>query len=184
MDVTSFVETLQRDLRQAADAAGPEGRAAADRMLLALEPAVRLTVLDVLSQAAAEITAELPAGTVEVLLRGRDPELRVDVPRVPLVSEARDEPSAPPTATGPEPDDDGSVARVTLRIPETVKVRAEELAATAGQSLNAWIVAVLRRATADRAITVDIDLSSLPFGGRDPHDRSGGPGGRRVTGWI
>jgi hypothetical protein len=180
MDVTPFVETLQRDLQQAADAAGPEGRAAADRMLLALEPAVRLTVLEVLSQAAAEITADLPAGTVEVRLRGREPELRVDVPPPAPPTE----PSPPPGATPSEVDEDGSVARVTLRIPEGVKNRAEELAATAGQSLNAWIVAVLRRATTDRAITVDIDLSSLPFGGRDPRERSGGQGGRRVTGWI
>ena len=180
MDITRFVEALSRDLSGAAAAAGPEGRAAAERILLALEPAVRLTVMEVLAQAAAEISADLPAGVVEVRLRGRDPELVVDVPAAPAPPAAPGPPAppAPPAVdasdSSVEPDDEG-IARITLRLPESVKSRAEELAGRGGHSLNAWIVNALRRATSQDAANVDIDLSSIPFGGGTS---------RRMSGWV
>lgn len=180
MDINRYVESLRGDLAAAARAAGPEGEAVADRMTAALEPALRLTVMELLSQAAAEITAELPAGVVEVRLRGRDPDLVVEVPAAPLPPQ-----EAAPAPEPGEPDgveDDSTIARITLRIPESVKARAEELAARSGHSLNAWIVSVLRAATSHRAINVDIDLSSIPF----PGDQGfpGGRGQRRMSGWA
>ncbi|MFH5821115.1 toxin-antitoxin system HicB family antitoxin [Georgenia sp. AZ-5] len=164
MDITPYVETLRRDLLATAEIGGPEVRAAAERLLPGLEPAVRLALMDALSQAAAEITSELPAGSVEVRLRGREPELVVDVP-----TESRPAAAAPPLED--EEDGDDAVARITLRIPESVKARAEELAGRSGRSLNSWIVGALRAATRERVI--DIDLG----------DRRG-PRGRRMTGWV
>jgi len=80
-------------------------------------------------------------------------------------------------------DEDGAVARITLRLPESVKYRAEELATKGGHSLNSWIVNVVRAATRERAINVDLDLSSVPF-----LDRETFPGGRRgpkrMSGWV
>ena len=77
------------------------------------------------------------------------------------------------------------MARITLRIPESVKARAEEKAAKAGQSLNTWLVNVVRAATSDHAINVDIDLSSLAFlDNFDPFGGKGKPGSRRMTGWL
>src|SRR5579862_5356502 len=73
MDISPFVESLRQDLVRAAEAGGPETRGAAERLVLALEPAVRLTVMEALSQAAAEISAEAGGLAVEVRLRGRDP---------------------------------------------------------------------------------------------------------------
>ena len=175
MELAPFVDRLRADLLAASDAIGPESRPVAERLLLALDPSVRLTLLEVLAQSAAEITAELPAGVVDVRLRGREPEFVVDVPRVP----GPPEPAAQQVA--PEPDDeedDGAVARISLRLPESVKARAEEQAARGGYSLNAWIVTVLRAATTKRAINVDIDLSSIPFG-----DMPGGRG-RGLRGWV
>jgi len=96
MDITPYVESLRQDLAAAAEAGGPEARAAAERLALALDPAVRLALMDALSQAAAEITAELPAGSVDVRLRGREPELVVDVPTMPL-------PVPPPPPAPPSP---------------------------------------------------------------------------------
>jgi hypothetical protein len=185
MDITPYVDNLRRDLTSAAEAIGSEGRATAERMMLALEPAVRLALMEVLSQAAAEVTAELPAGTVEVRLRGREPELVVDVPLgAPSAPPALAVPPPAPGEPDEEPEDDDTIARVSLRIPESVKVRAEELASRSGHSLNAWIVAVLRAATTQRAINVDIDLSSIPF----PDDAIPGlgrrPGVRRMSGWV
>ena len=69
---------------------------------------------------------------------------------------------------------------------EGVKARAEEKAAAAGQSLNTWMVNVVRSATNDHSINVDIDLSSVPFVGYDPFagNRRQGQGNRRMSGWL
>ena len=69
----------------------------------------------------------------------------------------------------PEEVDDGNLARITLRLPESVKAKAEDRAAEAGQSLNTWLVNVVRAASRDGAINIDVDLSSIPFfGNGDP----------------
>lgn len=183
MDITPYVESLRHDLAAAAEAGGPEARAAAERLALALDPAVRLTLMDALSQAAAEITSELPAGSIDVRLRGREPEFVVDVPTMPMPAPI---PAAAPNTSTPEEAEeaeDGSVARITLRIPESVKFKAEELAAKSGHSLNSWMVNVVRAATRERAINVDIDLSSIPFFD-GPNFPSGRGRGKRMTGWI
>ena len=95
-------------------------------------------------------------------------------------------PSAPPAApSAEESEEDGAVARITLRIPESVKARAEELAARSGHSLNTWLVNIVRAATRENAINVDLDLSSIPFLGSDPFGGQGpGRANRRMTGWI
>jgi hypothetical protein len=185
MDITPYVESLRQDLAAAAEAGGPEARAAAERLALALDPAVRLALMDALSQAAAEITSELREGSVEVRLRGREPELVVDVPSGPALPAPPDPPAPPslPGSANEEDEEDGTIARITLRIPEAVKFRAEELAAKSGHSLNGWIVHVLRTATKERgAINVDIDLSSIPF--FDDGRPRGRQGPRRMTGWV
>ncbi len=178
MDITPYVESLRRDLMAAAEAAGPEARAAAERLTFALDPAARLALMEAVSQAAAEITAEMPAGSVDVRLNGRELDFVVDV-APPVAPE-------PPRAAPPEeePEDDGNVARITLRIPESVKAKAEEMAARSGGSLNTWLVNVVRAATRDGgSINVDLDLSSIPFlSGNDPF--GGKRGQRRMTGWL
>jgi hypothetical protein len=181
MDITPYVDSLRRDLAAAAEAGGDEAKAAAERLALALDPAMRMALMDALSQAAAEITSELPAGSVDVRLRGREPEFVVDVPTMPLAPPA---PPAPPLPPEPEElDEDGTVARITLRIPESLKAKAEEMAAKSGHSLNTWLVNTIRSATRDRAINVDIDLSSIPL--FDEFQRGAGRrGGRRMTGWV
>jgi hypothetical protein len=178
MELAPFIDRLRQDLLTASDAIGPESRPVAERLMVALDPAVRLVLLEVLAQSAAEITAELPAGVVDVRLRGREPELVVEVPGVPQQHPAAGPVDAPVDGTGPDDEDDGTVARISLRLPESVKTRAEDLAARGGQSLNSWIVTVLRAATSKRAINVDIDLSSIPFG-----DSPGGRG-RGLRGWA
>ena len=181
MDITPYIDSLRRDLVAAADAAGPETRAAAERLTFALEPAARLALMEAVSQAAAEITAEMPSGGVDVRLAGRELDFVVHVAAPAPPSPPA--PAAPASAEGAE--DDGTIARVTLRLPESVKTRAEELAARSGHSLNTWLVNIVRAATRENAIDVDIDLSSIPFLGNDPFGGKGpGKGNRRMTGWI
>jgi len=180
MDITPYVDSLRRDLVSAAEAAGPEAREATERLTYALEPAARLALMEAVSQAAAEITAEMPQGGVDVRLNGR--ELDFVVHAEPAAAPEPPSPPAPPSAE--EVEEEGAVARVTLRIPESVKTKAEEMAARSGHSLNTWLVNVVRAATREGAINVDIDLSSIPFfGGNDPFG-GGKRGSRRMTGWV
>jgi hypothetical protein len=179
MDITPYVERLRHDLSQAAAAGDEQIRAAAERLTLALDPSLRLALMEALSQAAAEITTEMRDGSVDVRVAGRDLEFVVEHPT------SVTPPPVAPASGAAEEEEDGATARITLRLPEGVKTKAEELAARTGSSLNTWIVNVLRAATRDGAINIDIDLSSIPFGeGTDPFGRGGRRGTRRMTGWI
>jgi hypothetical protein len=149
MDISPFVESLRQDLVRAAEAGGPEARGAAERLVLALEPAVRLNLMEALSQAAAEISGEAGGLAVEVRLRGREPVFVVtgEPAAAAPPAGASDE---PPDFDAPDPDtgEGEELARITLRIPEPLKTRAEALAARRGQSLNSWLVGAARAAAA------------------------------------
>jgi hypothetical protein len=194
MDITPFVETLRRDLLAAAEASGPEARETAERLGYALDPAARLALMEAISQAAAEISAELPSGNVDVRLNGRELEFGVTLPPPPA-------PPAPPVAPtppeAPELEDDANVSRITLRIPESLKTKAEDAAARAGQSLNTWLVNVVRNATRDGAINIDLDLSGISgaindavahvnqeFRNQPFWQGNQGNSNRRMTGWV
>jgi hypothetical protein len=139
MDTTCLIDSFRRDLVRAAEVGGDDARAAAERLLPALEPALRLTLMEALSQAAAEIGEALPGVAIEVRLVGREPILAV----------TRTPPPAGEAADGVEADEGEAVARITLRIPEALKARAEAKAARSGQSLNTWLVAAARAAADD-----------------------------------
>lgn len=179
MDITPYVDSLRRDLQAAAESAGPEAREIAERLGYALDSAVRLAVMEAISHAAAEITASMADGSVDVRLDGRDLDFVVDagLPAAPTPPAA---PAAPTPPVPPGAEDEG-LARVSLRLPESLKTRADDAAAQAGQSLNTWLVNLIRGATSDRAIHVDVDLSSVPFGGDFPFNKQGN---RRMTGWL
>lgn len=136
MEITIHVEAIQRDLSAAAALGGEEVGEAGRRLADAVEPSLRLHLLDVLGQAALDLSAQLPDGHVDVRLVGRDPEL-VYVGATPEA----DEP--------PAPGDDLS-ARITLRLPEALKGHVEEAAAREGVSTNAWVVRALARALEQR----------------------------------
>jgi hypothetical protein len=174
MDITQFVDELRRDLTVAAQAGSEEVRSAAERLTMALDSSVRLTLMDALSQAASEITNELKGTSVEVRLKGRDPIFVV-------VGAATEEPTVveePEVVTEDlELDEDENIARITLRIPESLKARAEELAAKRGQSLNTWLVNATRAAA-----SITINVNAPGFG-------PGAPGrnrlsNKRVQGWV
>ena len=71
MDTTALIASLRQDLVRAAEVGGDDAKAAAERLLLALEPAFRLTLMEALSQGAAEISEALPGVAIEVRLKGR-----------------------------------------------------------------------------------------------------------------
>jgi len=174
MDITQFVDELRRDLQVAAQSGGEDIRAAAERLTGALDSSVRLTLMDALSQAASEITNELQGTSVEVRLKGREPIFVVAgaAMEAPTATQESGE-----SAEDFEFGDDETVARITLRIPESLKARAEELAAKRGQSLNTWLVNATRSAA-----SININISSQGFGpGAPGRNRSSN---KRIQGWV
>jgi hypothetical protein len=136
MDLTPYLDTLRGELMAAAAPGGPELGQAAELLSGPLEVSARLALLEVLSDATAEITAQLSSASVEVRLRGRDAEL--------IVTEVA-------SVTEPVPVNlDGDLARLTLRMPESLKERAEAIAANEGVSVNAWLVRAIAEVAARR----------------------------------
>jgi hypothetical protein len=164
MDLSPYVESLRRDLLAAAAAGTDETRRTAEHLAAALEPAVRLSIMDALSDATADVTAALSGVTVEVRLHGREPRISVDVDAVEPDPEPAPTPAAPPA---PETGEEAGTARVTLRLPESVKARTEEAANRAGISVNSWLV---------RAVTQALD--------GPPRPPEPGRPGRRLIGYA
>src|SRR6185436_6968964 len=145
-DLAPYVDQLRRELVAAADVGGDEARALAERLTAPLEASMRLALLSALSGAAEEITSQLAPGAVDVRLRGGDLGFVVTAPPV------ADDLGAPATAAGPPvppsagPDaEDGSTARITLRLPEQLKARVEDAAGRDGVSVNNWLVRAVTR---------------------------------------
>jgi hypothetical protein len=188
MDLTPYVDVLRRDLAAAAGAGGDEARALAERLAAPLESATRLVLLDALSEAAGEITRELAPGSVDVRLRGRDPEFVVTAP--PADAPGAEAPESgglrsaiagaievtmgvrPPASETPTDTDDGGTSRITLRLPEHLKTRVDDAAARSGLSVNAWLV---------RAVAAALDPGDP---GRRPEPVRGTQLGQRYTGWA
>ena len=130
MQLSSHIEALQHDLAAVAALGDEASRQAAERISQALEPSVRLRLQDLLTEAAAEITAQLPNGRVDVRFAAGDLELTYVEEEVP---------AGPPVST------DDMTARITLRLPEGLKGIVEAAAALEGLSANTWLVQTIAR---------------------------------------
>ena len=171
MNLDLYVENLNRQLAVAAEAGGEEARALLERLVAPLEAAIRLTLQDALAAAAEEITTELAPGSVELRLRGRDPEFVVTPPPADpsaddLAEVADDRPPGLPEG------DEGAMSRINLRMPDHLKARIEQAAGGEGLSVNAWLV---RAAAA--ALERTGGLSRRP-------ERRAPQGAQRYTGWV
>ena len=82
MELERHVDGLREQLALAAEAGGRRRERSRSGSLAPLDSAVRLMLLEVLTVAAAEITRELAPGSVELRLRGRDPEFVVVAPSI------------------------------------------------------------------------------------------------------
>jgi hypothetical protein len=140
MQIGPYVHALQEDLAAAAALAGDEAtQEGARRLAQVLEPSLQLRLLDLLSEIALALSAQVP-GRVEVRLAGREPELV-------YVEEEQPEPAA---ASG----DDALSARITLRLSEGLKAQIEVAAASESLSVNSWIVRALSRGLESRSVRV------------------------------
>ncbi|MDQ6949635.1 MAG: hypothetical protein M3256_26150 [Actinomycetota bacterium] len=183
MDLRGYVEDIHRQLEGAAEAGGDEARAMAERLVAPLDAAIRLALQDVLAAAAEEITCELAPGSVELRLRGRNPEFVVTPPPVDLAlddlprSDRHSEPrgwsgTATSRASSASVDgEEGAMARINVRMPDQLKARIEQAAGREGLSVNSWLV---------RAATAALERNDP--GRRRPRDI--GELSQRYTGWA
>lgn len=165
MDLDRYLAELRVRLAATAEIGDAEARALAERLSVALEAATRLTVLEVLSDAASEITRQIAPGSVDVLLRGTDPHLVVTRPTESAFAEIT--PASAPDEE--EALDDTVTSRTTLRLPDRLKARVEQAAAEDGLSVNSWLV---------RAIAAALEPKSRRAARRETR------GGDSFTGWA
>jgi hypothetical protein len=136
MQLDSHIHAIQQELGATA-ALGDEATAeAARRMGDALAATLHLHLLDLLGEAALELSGQIEPARVEVRLAGRDPELVV-VPEEAGASE--------PLGLGEE-----ASGRISLRLPESLKAGIEAAADREGISTNAWLVRTIARTLEQR----------------------------------
>jgi len=131
MQTAQFIEALQSDLRELAQLGGDELVQAAHRLEGAVKQSATLRLIDALTQVALEVSSQLPNGHLDVRLSGQDPELV-------YVQEEGEEPQA-------QAAEDGLTARITLRLPDSLKTTLERAAEMEGVSVNTWLVRALQR---------------------------------------
>jgi hypothetical protein len=173
MELDSYVDKLREQLAIAASGGSEETQSLAQRLTSALESAVRLTLLDALSAAAAEITSELAPGSVELRLRGGEPEFVVALPPAETAGEQSDSPEltgGAATRAATAAAGEGATARINLRLPDRLKGQVEQSADREGLSINAWLV---------RAVAAAVERGQ-PGAQREQRTARSG---QRYTGW-
>jgi hypothetical protein len=131
MQVQPIVNAVQAALASQGSLAGGDVAVeeAIDHLVSALAPAIRQAAMDLAEQAACEVRAQLPDRTVDLVLADGDPSLRIAEAAVSAESNAAEELDA----------------RITLRVPPSLKSLIEDAAETAGASVNSWVLDALSR---------------------------------------
>src|ERR1700704_6241793 len=123
MQIDGYVQALRDDLVRVA-AVGDESTArAAELLAVALESSLGRRLQEALGEAALELSSQLDSGRVEARIAGGDPELVL----------GREDGAAA------EPADEAFTARITLRLPESLKARLPAAAAPAGGCPHTWV---------------------------------------------
>lgn len=176
MNLDPYVENIHAQLDAAAEAGGDEARELARRLSAPLDAAIRLALQDALATAAEEITVELAPGSVELRLRGREPQFVVTAPPVePSTDDENDSGDttleAMVASYGSTVGETGAISRINVRMPESLKARIEQAAEREGLSVNGWLV----RAAAARSERSE---------GVVRRDRRAPHGAQRYSGWV
>jgi hypothetical protein len=131
MQVQPIVNAVQAALASQGSLAGGDVAVeeAIDHLVSALAPAIRQAAMDLAEQAACEVRAQLPDRTVDLVLADGDPSLRIAEAAVSAETSAAEELDA----------------RITLRVPPSLKSLIEDAAETAGASVNSWVLDALSR---------------------------------------
>jgi hypothetical protein len=170
MELSEFTARLRREVAVLTRLASDDVARAAELLAEALDSSVRLTLLDVLSAAAADITARLDDTVVEVRIADGEPTFVV----MTAPAEEQDArfpplPPPPPPPGAAAGDQEPGMARLTLRLPDQLKARIEAAAAHDSVSVNTWLVRVASQA--------------VDSPGRGRQAGRSGPG-QRITGYA
>jgi hypothetical protein len=150
MELSPYIESVRAGVVNASSLADEQTQHVAQRLGTAIESSTRLALIQALSDAAGTISAELAPSSVELRMVGQDPEFVVSLQTTELE----------PTLLMPEPEsaseetaeaEDEPVARITLRLPQSVKARVDEVASSEGISTNAWLIRAVMDALSERS---------------------------------
>ncbi len=135
MDTSIAITRLEAAVEQQVLLSGgdSEMEAMASVLLSTLEPVILQIALDLAEQAAAEVSAQLAAHDIDVVLRDGEPTLRVRS-----------------HSDGADVGSESLDARITLRLPPTLKGRVEVAAEELGESVNSWLVRTLASHASER----------------------------------
>ena len=135
MKMSLVVDGMRSDVVAVGELGDDAVAEAAERIATVLGRSAPARILELLSDAATELSAELPEGRVEVRLAGDDVHLSYveDAPAPAVEAESAD-----------------ASARITLRLSDALKARVEEGATRQGESVNGYIVRALERATSSQ----------------------------------
>ena len=134
MQIDGTIQALREDLVRFAALGDENTSRAAELLSVAIESSLGRRLQDALAEAALELNDQLESAHVELRVAGHDLQLV-------LVRE---------DGTAPEPADEAFSARITLRLPESLKQRVESAATREGASVNTWLVQALQRAVEPR----------------------------------
>lgn len=152
MHLDAYTETLRRTLVETSSLGDERTQEVARSLTAALDPALRLVALQMLTDTADELNSELDGAHVAVVMDGSTPHLlatqadRPDEQDQGYVTGPERYTNAPAHAA-PEVQE-GPEVRTTLRLPESLKQQIDAAARSQGRSVNAWLVEAARSALA------------------------------------
>jgi hypothetical protein len=142
MQLAHAITNLETAVETQLAVAGPEVAEAGTRLMAALRPAIRQSMMEVVSMAGSEISSQLDGQNIDIKLVDGDPELAVSEDHA-----AHSAPPPPGFSTG----DDADEARITVRLPGYLKDLIAAEAESSGDSVNSYVVDVLGRPRRRRA---------------------------------
>ena len=188
MHVDAYTETLRRTLVETSSLGDDRTQDVARSLAAALDPALRLVALQMLTDTADELNGELDGAHVAVVMDGATPHL--------LVTQAdRSDDREQDHVTGPDchaqtPGQavsevaEGPEVRTTLRLPESLKQQIDAAARGQGRSVNAWLVEAARGALSEQSFTSGSQRPpSTGNDGAGPDRSASGSDGGRPTDW-
>ncbi|WP_067572070.1 hypothetical protein [Nocardia acidivorans] len=140
MNLDKYTAQLRENLIAAAALGDEKTQSTAAALAAATESSARLVLLAALSELAGEVSTAVGDRTVHVSVDGTD--AHIDVRKAATAEEEEHQPTFEEMT--------GDISRVTLRLVEQIKSRAEEAAAQSGQSLNSWMATAVQGALRDQ----------------------------------
>ena len=176
MHMNGYAEILSRTLLETSSLGDERTQEVARSLLAALDPALRLVALQMLTDAAEELNDELDGERVTVVMDGPAAHL--------MVTRAVPQPAQQePAATERPADHEDQEVRTTLRLPGSLKRDIDAAAQAQGRSLNAWMIEAARDALT-RPSAAGPDGASWGAGRQDPGAGGSGMSGSTLRGWL